>query len=49
MGREARAEMHRWSWRNATREILQDHYPAALAAARAAGDLGDVGVMQGLL
>ncbi|KAL4425178.1 hypothetical protein ABPG75_009194 [Micractinium tetrahymenae] len=33
MGRAARAEMQRWSWRAATRELLQAHYPAALLAA----------------
>jgi glycosyltransferase involved in cell wall biosynthesis len=36
MSRAARAEMSRWSWRHATMEILREHYPAALAAARAA-------------
>ncbi|KAI7843341.1 hypothetical protein COHA_003038 [Chlorella ohadii] len=34
MGRAARAEMERWSWRAATRELLRRHYPAALAAWR---------------
>lgn len=34
MGRAARAEMQRWSWRSATRELLQAHYPAALLAAQ---------------
>lgn len=34
MGAAARAEMERWSWRAATRELLRRHYPAALAAWR---------------
>lgn len=34
MGRAARAEMERCSWRAATRELLRQHYPAALAAWR---------------
>lgn len=40
MGRAARAEMQRWSWRAATRELLNAHYPAALRAAAAQDEEG---------
>eukprot|EP00887_Chlorella_sp_A99_P006083 scaffold22.g6083.t1 len=33
MSQRARAEMERLSWRQATHEILNEHYPAAVAAA----------------
>ena len=33
MSLAARSEMERWSWRQATLEILHHHYPAAAAAA----------------
>lgn len=35
MSHAARAEMERFSWRNATLEILRDHYPAAILANQA--------------
>jgi len=35
MSHAARAEMESFSWRNATLEILRDHYPAAILANQA--------------
>lgn len=35
MAAAARTEIEQFSWRNATLEILREHYPAAMMAARA--------------